>query len=400
MRDGWSETTLGMVTTHFRGTVKVEDGIPYPASGVMMEGRGLIDREPFIGGISGYKKLTPIAPGQLVLRSITAWEAPITVVPVGYIGRHVSGVFPVLNLDESQLDAGFMGLVCQWPVFWNEMRMRATGSVLRRKTLSANQLQQIPLNLPPLAEQKRIVDVVSSVDAYVDALQQQADTARTARNAVLHELLSAGGDDWTETTLGDVLAIQSGFAFSTNDWAVEGYPVIKINNVRDGKVSTESCSYIADPIPQGAEKFLLKTGDLLITLTGEIGATGTVDQTFPMYLNQRVGRVSILKESKVLLQYLAVLFNYAPVRAEMWSLGKGNAQLNISPKSIHEIEVNLPPLMEQKRIVEIVLSMDDVIQSTEQAVADAKNLRSGLLSDLLSGEHEIPVSYDVFVGAA
>ena len=44
--------------------------------------------------------------------------------------------------------------------------------------------------------------------------------------------------------------------------------------------------------------------------------------------------------------------------------------------------------------------MDDVIQGTEQAVTDAKNLRSGLLSDLLSGEHEIPMSYDKFLKAA
>jgi type I restriction enzyme S subunit len=191
-------------------------------------------------------------------------------------------------------------------------------------------------------------------------------------------------DGWTETNLGDVLTIQSGFAFSTNDWAAEGYPVIKINNVRDGKVSTESCSFIADPIPQGAEKFLLKTGDLLITLTGEIGATGTVDQTFPMYLNQRVGRVSIHKESKVLLQYVAALFNYPPVRAEMWSHGKGNAQ--------------------QKRIVDLVSSVDTYIQAlssssaeiktTTDALNSARRLRSALLSDLLSGKHEIPDSYD------
>jgi hypothetical protein len=44
--------------------------------------------------------------------------------------------------------------------------------------------------------------------------------------------------------------------------------------------------------------------------------------------------------------------------------------------------------------------MDDVIQSTERAVVDAKSLRSGLLSDLLSGEHEIPASYDPLLGAA
>jgi type I restriction enzyme S subunit len=207
-------------------------------------------------------------------------------------------------------------------------------------------------------------------------------------------------DDWTETTLGEVLSIQSGFPFSTNDWAVEGYPVIKINNVRDGKVSTESCSYVADPIPQGAEKFLLKRGDLLITLTGEIGATGTVDQTFPMYLNQRVGKVSVLDKSRALLPYLAILFNFPSVRAEMWSLGKGNAQLNISPKSIHDMVVTLPPLVEQKRIVEIVSSMDEVIQSAERAIDEAKKLRSGLLSDLLSGEHVIPDSYDHLLKAA
>ena len=63
-------------------------------------------------------------------------------------------------------------------------------------------------------------------------------------------------------------------------------------------------------------------------------------------------------------------------------------------------KIILPNLGEQKRIVDIVSSMDDVIRTTEQVVVDAKNLRSGLLSDLLSGEHEIPESYDKFMEAA
>jgi restriction endonuclease S subunit len=189
---------------------------------------------------------------------------------------------------------------------------------------------------------------------------------------------------WTETALGAVLSIQSGFAFSTNDWTAEGYPVIKINNVRDGKVSTESCSYISDPIPHGAEKFLLGRGDLLITLTGEIGATGVVDQTFPMYLNQRVGKVSIQEESKALLSYVAVLFNFPSVRAEMWSLGKGNAQLNISPKSIQEILVLLPPLAEQKRIVDLVSSVDAYIDALQQQADTARTARNAVLHELLS----------------
>jgi hypothetical protein len=54
--------------------------------------------------------------------------------------------------------------------------------------------------------------------------------------------------------------------------------------------------------------------------------------------------------------------------------------------------------VEQKRIVETISSMDDGIEASERAVAAAKNLRSGLLSDLLSGEHEIPKSYDELMG--
>jgi restriction endonuclease S subunit len=60
----------------------------------------------------------------------------------------------------------------------------------------------------------------------------------------------------------------------------------------------------------------------------------------------------------------------------------------------------LPPLAEQKRIVDIASSMDQALQSTERAVLVAKRLRSGLLSDLLSGRHEIPESYDRLMGAA
>ena len=78
----------------------------------------------------------------------------------------------------------------------------------------------------------------------------------------------------------------------------------------------------------------------------------------------------------------------------------GSAQGGFNASKLGSLSVSLPPISEQKRIVEIVSSMDDVIQSTEQAVIDAKNLRSGLLSDLLSGNHEIPTSYDSLLGAA
>jgi type I restriction enzyme S subunit len=392
MREGWTETTLSDVA-------EVNMGQSPPGHTYNTEGVGM----PFMQGSAEFGEHFP--------EPVKFCSAPAKIAEVGDLLLSVRAPVGDTNFANQRIAIGrglatvrasavslteFLRLVIQL----NTAGLLATSGTGMFSSITGKNLKEFMILLPPIDEQKRIVDVVSSVDAYIDALQQQVDAARTARNAVLHELLTAGGNDWTETTLGEVLSIQSGFAFSTNDWADDGYPVIKINNVRDGKVSTESCSYIADPIPKGAEKFQLSCGDLLITLTGEIGATGTVHQDFPMYLNQRVGKITVKDGSRVLLNYLAVHFNYQPVRDEMWSLGKGNAQLNISPKSIHEMQVNLPPIAEQRRIVEIVSSMDGVIQAAERAVVEAKNLRSGLLSDLLSGEHEIPVSYDELLGAA
>jgi type I restriction enzyme S subunit len=387
MRKGWKETSLGKVTTHFRGSVKLEVGVPYAAAGVMMEGRGLIDREPFIGGISGYTKLTPIAPGQLVLRSVTAWEAPITVVPAGYIGRHVSGVFPVFTIDESQLNPGFMSLICQWPVFWNEMRIRATGSVLRRKTLNASQLQQIPLNLPPLEEQKRIVDVVSSVDAYIAALQQQADSARTARNALLSDLIedSLG----TEYVLGDVVRVDARLVDPTDE-QYSNMLHIGVDKIQSSTGQILNPNTVAhDAVTSG--KYLFSSDDVLFSkIRPELRKA-----CFPGYTGLSSAEVYPLTcSSKVLPNFLLFSLLSDEFSREVISKSGRTKMPKVNRSELLSTKIILPDLGEQKRIVEIVSSVDGVIQSTEKAVVDAKNLRSGLLSDLLSGQHEIPESYN------
>ena len=214
---------------------------------------------------------------------------------------------------------------------------------------------------------------------------------------------------WSDIGFGEIASVQSGFAFSAKDWTENGYPVVKINNVRDGKVSLESCSFVSDPLPKGSEKFQLCRGDLLITLTGEIGAIGTVSHDGPLFLNQRVGKITVVDENKATIEFVAFLLSSQKLRNEMWSLGKGNAQLNISPSAIHGLRVLLPPLAEQKRIVDLLSSVDAYITALSSSPSEArmvmdtlnsaKRLRHALLSDLLSGNHAIPDAYDKLIQA-
>jgi type I restriction enzyme S subunit len=262
--------------------------------------------------------------------------------------------------------------------------------------ISPEALRNLNFCLPPLAEQKRIVDVVSSVDTYIDALQQQADSARTGRNAVLHELLSAGGDDWTETTLGEVA---------------------KFCRERLDPLSLDSADLLCHWSIPSLDEF----GGPLREPAGQIGSHKfrvQKDAVIFSLLNPRISRFALVTggddvvcstefavmqpTEKIHIDFLLVQASSNAFQQAIRSLASGTTKSRerVKPSELEAVLIVLPPLDEQKRIVEIVSSMDEVIQSTEQAVVDAKNLRSGLLSDLLSGEHEIPASYDVFVGAA
>src|SRR5450759_1439643 len=194
MRDGWEPVPLARIASQSRERVRLESGRAYRTVGVLRDGQGLFDREPFVGGRTTYRELTRIRAGQLILRSITAWEAPVGVATKAHDGSHVSGVFQVFDLDDSRVLPGYMALVCQHPPFGKEMRVRTTGTVLRRKTLNASGLLSIPISLPPLVEQRRIVDLISAMDDLRKAVLALAGSLRQSHRVIREEWLSTADD--------------------------------------------------------------------------------------------------------------------------------------------------------------------------------------------------------------
>jgi len=226
------------------------------------------------------------------------------------------------------------------------------------------------------------------------------DAARIARKAVLHELLNAGGDGWVETTLGEVCTFLNGYAFRSAEYVELGHHLIRIKNVQQGFLTLDDdvCVDLGDIRLQ---QFELADGDLVMSLTGNVGRVARCQRWhLPAALNQRVAKFWSSNTQLLHDDFLFLTADSEIFRGQVIGLGRGAAQQNVSTWDISQLEICLPPLVEQQRIVEIVSSMDDSIQATEQTIVEAKNLRSGLLSDLLSGEHEIPESYDKLLGAA
>jgi restriction endonuclease S subunit len=272
------------------------------------------------------------------------------------------------------------------------------------KNLDLNQYLAQAVSLPPIEEQKRIVDVVSSVDAYIDTLQERADTTRAARNAVLHELLESVSTA-PQKKLKDLTSKIGSGATPRGGEAVyqeSGVSLIRSQNVHNGRFLHEGLVSISDSAARALDGVSVEGNDVLINITGASVARACMVDTniLPARVNQHV---AILRtdSNQLLPGFLLQILLGKKMNSYLLDIsGSGTTRQAITKAQLEDLEVSIPALDEQKQIVEIVSSMDDVVQSTEQAVTEAKNLRSGLLSDLLSGEHEIPASYDKFVGAA
>jgi len=260
--------------------------------------------------------------------------------------------------------------------------------------------------LPPLPEQKRIVDLISSVDSYIETLQQQLESANTSRNAVLSELLTAGGDDWVEATLGDLISYSIGGIWGEDPGNSEiDVPVYRQTEFNDSGILTTPADAYRSITKNQLKSRTLLYGDILIqksagtpTLPGRVVMVPELNNevaTFSNFLN-------LLRpdQKKCLPRFAFLYFWFKHHTGRAYEFQRGTNIKNLDLPNYLEEMIFLPPLPEQKRIVEIIKRIDEVISQTELTTSKAQSLRSGLLSDLLSGEHEIPESYDKVIGAA
>lgn len=174
--------------------------------------------------------------------------------------------------------------------------------------------------------------------------------------------------------IGNVAKIFNGYAFKSTEYSDDGFQVIRITNVQNGYISNDNQKYIKLN-NKSLERFILNDGDILISLTGNVGRVGRIGkENLPAVLNQRVGKV-VIQSKEIFPDYLFHILKSGVVESELVKKAKGIAQKNIGSLDIENIEIPLPPVEDQKRIVKILDEADALRQKRKQSV--------GLLDDYL-----------------
>ena len=174
--------------------------------------------------------------------------------------------------------------------------------------------------------------------------------------------------------LGDACEILNGFAFKSKNYVNSGIRVIRIANVQKGFIEDNTHAFY--PLDSnGLDKYMLGEGDLLISLTGNVGRVAILEKKFlPAALNQRVACLR-LKTDKLSKKYLFHILNSDFFERQCIQSSKGVAQKNMSTEWLKDYRIPLYPKEKQNKITEILDKLRNVITS--------RNLELQKLDDLI-----------------
>lgn len=190
---------------------------------------------------------------------------------------------------------------------------------------------------------------------------------------------------WKSVALGDVVKLQNGYAFKSSEYAEIGYFLMRITNVQQGFISNHNPKYVSIPNDSKLVQFIVNEGDILMSLTGDVGRVGVVkSENLPAALNQRVARIQIKSRELLDENFLFYLLNSDSFREKIEELGHGAAQLNVATSDIAKLLIPLPSLATQQKIVEkleaIFAEIDRANVATEANLKNAEALFQSYLT--------------------
>jgi type I restriction enzyme S subunit len=260
--------------------------------------------------------------------------------------------------------------------------------------ISAATIGKYEFYLPPLLVQERIANILSSLDDKIelnrrinDNLEQQAQALFKSWFVDFEPWGGKMPDDWKEGTVSNLVDLLNGYAFKSSDFIENGkYYLITIKGVQDGRMIIEGADrldVLPDKMPQWC---LLQRGDILLSLTGNVGRCCIVDAD-QCLLNQRVAKIRPKNDYNKLFAY--VLFRQNEMKAQMISISRGTAQMNLSPIETGNLTITIPSDEVLKDFGGRYNHIIDIILNKREESRRLAQLRDTLLPKLMSGELKI-----------
>ena len=383
----WERRKLGEISSRVKGN----DGRMDLPTLTISAGQGWLDqRERFSGNIAGkeQKNYTLLRIGELSYNHGNSKLAKYGV--VFQLNNYTEALVPKVYHSFKMID-GRSGTFFEY-LFATKIPDRELGKLVSSGArmdgllnITYDDFMSIKLTFPKNnEEQTAIGSFFQDIDQLISLQQRKLEVLKEQKKTYLKLLFPAKGqtkpalrfagfeDEWKEVKLGEVCSIKGGNAWKSEHYSTDGkYLVVTISNVKGNEYIDDTYGNRIDTVES---QFILEQGDILISLTGNVGRVSKMTEVSAV-LNQRVGKLATNQSNN----FLFTLLSNRNFEKEMVLSSQGAAQANISNNDVLNYKTSFPSLPEQEVIGSFFQDLDKAIAKQEEKVNQLKESKQTLL---------------------
>lgn len=281
--------------------------------------------------------------------------------------------------------------------------------------LRKEEVLNCPINYPPLPEQKKIADILSTVDDAIQNTQQQIEQTQQLKKGLMQQLFSKGightefkdsklgriPKEWEVTTLGQIVTNDRysftggpfGSDLKSEEYTETGVRIIQLQNIGVGEFFDDYKIYTSELKADELLTSNIYPGEIIIAkMAHPVARACFVPSCDERYVMSSDGIRIVVDERQFSKKFVLQSINSTYFNKLAVSNSTGTTRLRIGLKDLKALPFVKPRLPEQKKIADILSTLDDKISALRQEKKEQIQLKKGLMQKLLTGEVRVNAS--------
>lgn len=305
----------------------------------------------------------------------------------------VSHFYPVFHFPDG--DGDFFHYLMNY--YRHRIGIYAVGS--SQKVLSLKALRNVALPIPPLSEQKKIAEILSTWDKSIETSEKLLSNAEAQKRALMQQMLSGKrrlrgrASRWDKARLGDLGKWSGGGTPSKSNpvfWERGDVPWVSPKDMKSKKI-LDTEDHVTEAAVHQSAVSTYPSGSILI-----VTRSGILRREVPVAITMR--EVAVNQDIKALpptpsisMEYLANVLWADNKRLLVECVKDGTTVESIDTSALMRFEILLPPLEEQIEIASMMSLLDEIIKAYEARVAMLRAEKRALMQQLLTGKRRVTV---------
>lgn len=257
---------------------------------------------------------------------------------------------------------------------------------------------------PPLPEQIKIADILTTVDDAIEETDRIIEKAKELKKGLMQQLLTRGigHKKFKKTEIGEIPVdweIRKLEEISTNitkgttpttyghHYKESGVSFLRVENIKEnGNINLSDIKYISPETHEFLSRSKLAEGDILFSIAGAIGRCALITANIlPANINQALALIRIKSKKEIDLRFILQALLSNNIKNQSALQATSLAQTNLNLEQVRNLCVPLPSLSEQIKIAEIMSKVDLEIENEKTNRQNLETLKKSLMQVLLTG---------------